>query len=94
MRSYLIETYVPGGREDSARAAGRRVRVEADALARSGTPARYVRTTIVPEDETCFHAVEAVSREVAEELCRRAGLGRARITATVEASRPTRRPGR
>jgi hypothetical protein len=44
-----------------------------------------VRTTFVPEDETCFHLVEADSAEVAAELCRRASICRVRIVVANEA---------
>ena len=42
-------------------------------LAREGTQVRYVRTTFLPDDETCFHVFEAVSGEVVAEVFRRAG---------------------
>jgi hypothetical protein len=43
-----------------------------------------VRATFLPDDETCFHLVEAPSAEAVAELSRRAGLGRARIVPVVE----------
>jgi len=52
---------------------------------------RYVRTTFLPDDETCFHLFEAVSANAVEELSRRASLGRARVVPAIEASRPPRR---
>ena len=91
MPSYLVEVYLPRSRADEARAAGRRARAAAEELSREGVPIRYVRTTFLPDDETCFHLFEAASAEVVQEASRRAALGRARIVAAVEASRPTRR---
>ena len=91
MPSYLVEVYLPRSRADEARSAGRRARAAAEELAREGVPIRYVRTTFLPDDETCFHLFEAASAEVVQEASRRAALGRARILAAVEASRPTRR---
>jgi hypothetical protein len=82
--SYLVETYVPHSRTHDARAAGARARVIAEQLSEEGTAVRYVRTTFVPDDETCFHFFEAVSEEAVGEVCRRAGIGSVRIVAAVE----------
>ena len=88
IESYLIEEYVPRAQVDEARAAADRIRKAAAALSRDGTPARHVRTTVVPDDETCFHVVEASSLQAVEEVSRRAALGHARIVPAIEASTP------
>ncbi len=79
MPSYLVEAYLPQSQAGEARAAGRRARAAAEELSGEGTPVRYVRTTFLPDDETCFHLFEASSAEAVEEVCLRAGLGRARV---------------
>ena len=79
MPSYLVEVYLPHSGADAALAAGRRARAAAVELTREGVPVRYVRTTFLPEDETCFHLFEAVSADAVEELSRRAELGRVRV---------------
>jgi hypothetical protein len=84
----MVETYVPRLRTVEARAAGRRARAGADELSREGTPVWYVRTTFLPDDETCFHLFEAVSAGAVEEVSRRANLGRARVVAAVDVSAP------
>jgi len=43
-----------------------------------------VRTTFLPEDETCFHIFEASSAEIVQEVVRRAGLRRSRIVPAIE----------
>jgi hypothetical protein len=43
-----------------------------------------VRTTFLPEDETCFHVFEAVSEDAVAEVFRRAGIGSGRIVSAVE----------
>jgi hypothetical protein len=91
MPSYLVELYLPRSRAREARAAGRRARAAAEQLAREGVPVRYVRTTYLPDDETCFHHFEARTRAAIEEASRRAALGRARIVPAIEVSRPVRR---
>jgi hypothetical protein len=88
MPSYLVEVYMPGSRTHEARATACRARVAADQLSREGVPVRYVRTTFLPDDETCFHLFEAASAEVVEEASSRAELGRARIVPAIESSEP------
>jgi Nickel responsive protein SCO4226-like len=94
MQNYLVEVYLPRSRAHEARATGRRARAAAEALAQESVPIRYVRTTYLPDDETCFHVFEAASTEVVEKARRRAELGRARVVPAVETSRPARRRAR
>jgi hypothetical protein len=82
--SYLVEAYVPRSQAQDARVLGHRASVAAARLSREGMPVRYVRTTFVPDDETCFHLFEAESQDVVGEVCRRAGIFSARIVAAVE----------
>jgi len=82
--SFLVETYVPRARAVDASAAGRRARAAACELSRAGAPVRYVRTTLLPGDETCFHVFVADSEEAVAEACRRAGLSSPRIVPAVE----------
>jgi hypothetical protein len=82
--SYLVETYVPGTQAQDARAAGRRARAAARRLAREGVSVHYVRTTLLPGDETCFHVFEAASHDAVAEACRLAGLEMPRIVAAIE----------
>jgi len=82
--SYLVETYVPQSHADEIRTTARRARAIAKTLSRGGTPVRYVRTTFLPEDETCFHVFEAASEDAVGEVCRLAGIGSARIVPAVE----------
>jgi uncharacterized protein DUF4242 len=88
MATYLVEAYMPRSHAREARAAGRRARAAADDLSREGRPVRYVRTTFLPDDETCFHLFDAVSAEAVEEVSRRAQLGRARVVSAVVIPRP------
>jgi hypothetical protein len=84
MPRYLVEAYVPRSHASDASAAGRDARKAAEELAREGTPVRYVRTTFLPEDETCFHVFEAPSEGAVSEVCRRAGIGSGRIVPAME----------
>ena len=91
MPSYLVEVYLPRSRAHEARVTGRRARTAAEQLAREGVPIRYVRTTYLPDDETCFHLFEAPTAAAVEEASRRAALARVRIVQAIETSRPVRR---
>ena len=84
MPRYLVETYVPRGRAHELEAAGRGLRAAIGELEGEGVVVRYVRTTLLPEDETCFHVLEAASAEDVERVCRGAGLDRTRVVPAVE----------
>jgi hypothetical protein len=49
-----------------------------------GIAVRYVRTTFLPDDETCFHIFESASEDAVGEACRRAGIRSGRIVPAVE----------
>ena len=96
MQSYLVEVYLPRRDARNADAASRSVRAAVAALAETGVTIRHVRTTFLPDDETCFHLVahdlevevsalvEAETAQAVGELCRKAGLGHARVVAALE----------
>jgi hypothetical protein len=75
---------MPRSRTRDARAAGRGARLAAEQLSREGKPVDYLRTTFVPNDETCFHVFESADKETVGEVCRRAGIGSARIVQALE----------
>jgi hypothetical protein len=58
VQNYLVEVYLPRSRAHEARATGRRARAAAEALEHEGVPIRYIRTTYLPDDETCFHVLK------------------------------------
>ena len=91
MPTYLVEAYMPRSHAQEARAAGRRAQAAAEELSREGIAVRHVRTTFLPDDETCFHFFEARAPAAVEEVSRRAALDRARIVPAIEAPRPARR---
>ena len=84
MPRYLVETYVPKLRAHEARAEGRRANAAARELSHEGASVRYIRTTFLPDDETCFHLFEAQSEEAVDEACRRAGIAAGRIAPALE----------
>ena len=76
MTGFLVEVYTPAAA----------ALAEIQALSEAGSPARYVRSIVVPEDESCFHLFEAPSAEVVLEVSRRAGITPQRIVEAVETS--------
>ena len=88
MPTYLVEAYMPRSQVLEARAAGRRARAAAEELSSEGVPIRYLRTTFLPADETCFHVFEAPSVQVVEQATARADLAHARISPAIEESAP------
>jgi hypothetical protein len=55
-----------------------------------GTAVRYVRSILIPGDETCLHLVEADSPERVAEAFERAGLTADRIVEAVDLQRRKR----
>lgn len=81
--NYIVETYVPQGREEVDRAAAR-ARDAAESLTGEGTAIRFLRSTFVPADELCFFVFEAESSEVVGEATARAAIAVERIVEAVE----------
>ena len=80
MPRYLIEAYLaaePGLLEEARR--------RAQSTARLGEHVRYLRTTFVPRDETCFHVFDAPSSTALGAAARLAELDHLRIVEAVDA---------
>jgi Protein of unknown function (DUF4242) len=86
MAEFLAELYLSRADAGGAREAAARARTAADELARDGRSLRFVRTTFVPGDETCFVVFEADAAETVAEAGRRAGLAFERIVTAIEAT--------
>jgi hypothetical protein len=78
--TYLVEHYQPDldGLELERFAAQARSAVRA--LEREGKPLRFVRSLIVPGDESCLCVVEAASEHLVREAYTRAGIRFERIS--------------
>ncbi len=73
MPSYLVESYLPQSPSALEDASDQARRV-AEFAASKGLRIRYVRTTLLGADETCFHAFDATSLEDLEAALAGAGL--------------------
>lgn len=80
---FLVETYLPKEHASELDAAVRRARTAAETLAGEGTSIRYLRSILLPDEETCFHLYRAESLRAVEEASRRAGFSSLRIAAAV-----------
>lgn len=83
MPSYLVETYLARGDAGAIAGSEERARSAAEELTREGTSVRFGGLTHVLEDELCFFAFDAPSREVAALAARLAGLDALRIVEAV-----------
>lgn len=86
MPSYLVEAYAVAEPRLLELARGRARRT-----AELGNDVRYVRTTFLPDDETCFHLFEAPSPAVLSDAARRAALDHVRIVEAVEMTARSRK---
>jgi Protein of unknown function (DUF4242) len=73
-QTYLVEHYRPGLTVDGLKQWAARVREATDELEREGKDVRYLRSTIVPADETLLCVLEAANEELVREAYARAGL--------------------
>lgn len=76
--TFLVETYLSRERaaevEQMAATLERVIQAIVAARAEAGPHLRHVRSYFVPDDETCFHVIEAPSSDVVREIVRRAGI--------------------
>ena len=84
MPYYLIEVYIPRARAHEADSTGRRIRAAIDALHGEDVEIRFVRTMLLPEEETCFHVVDAPSSAAVENIGKHAGLSNIRVVSAIE----------
>jgi len=83
--SYLVESYLPRAPRALEDASDQARRV-AGFAATKGLGVRYLRTTLLAADETCFHAFDATSLEDLEAALAGVGLVVDRIVRSDETS--------
>lgn len=76
---YLVERYLPGATDDDVADAAERVAAASERMTAEGISVRYLGTTFIPADETCFCEFEAPTRETVDWVNERANVPFARI---------------
>jgi hypothetical protein len=79
-QTYLVENYHPGLGADELRQIVSRVGDAVAEMNQDGKAIRYMRSTIVPDDESFLCVIEAASEELAREAYTRAGIPFERIS--------------
>ena len=82
-QTYLVEHYRPDCTVDELKRWAARVRNAAVQLGREGKPVRYLRSTIVPADESMLCVLEAADEELVRETYERAGVPFERLSAAI-----------
>ena len=82
-QTFLVEHYRPGLDVDELRCWVGRVRDAAAELEREGKPLRFLRSTIVPRDESFLCILEAASEQLIREAYARAGIPCERISSAL-----------
>jgi hypothetical protein len=81
--TFLVEHYRPGLSAQELGAWAARVRVITEEMRRDGKQVRYLRSTIVPVDESLLCMFEAASEELVREAYARAEIPFERISAVI-----------
>ncbi len=91
MPDYCLELYLADGSRAALAEAAGRARAAAESFGGRGRTVGYLRSTYLPEDETCLHFFAAASGADVAEAARQAGLTGDRITRSIDADETSRR---
>ena len=78
----MVERYLPGITAGQLHEASERLAAAAEELTALGADVRYVDSTFVPEEESCFCRFDSGSADDVRRTCERAGVTFARIVET------------
>jgi Protein of unknown function (DUF4242) len=82
--AYLVELYLSRAAARTLEDAVAGVRAAARALSKEGFDIRFLRSTFIPGDETCFLVFDAATPELVEEAASRAAIPFERVVEAVE----------
>jgi hypothetical protein len=88
MTQYMVERYLPGVTQQSFEELRKRIAAAAEKVSARGAPVRYVGSTFVPEEESCFCRFESASADGVRRACEQAGVSFARIFETHDFTPP------
>ena len=82
MNKYMVERYLPGATAGQLDEASARLAAAALELAAQGVEVRYIGSTFIPEEESCFCRFEGPAVANVRRACEQAGVPFARIFET------------
>jgi hypothetical protein len=82
-QTYLVEHYRPGLTVEELRHWAERVRETAGEMEREGMGVRYIRSAIVPVDESLLCVLEAATEELVRVTYARAGIPFERLSTVI-----------
>jgi hypothetical protein len=82
VNEYLVERYLPGITAGQLDEASAQLAAAALQLAAQGAGVRYLGSTFIPEEESCFCRFEGTSAADVRRACEQAGVTFARIVET------------
>jgi hypothetical protein len=82
VKKYMVERYLPGVTAGQLTEASARLAAAARELAVDGVGVRYLGSTFVPEEESCFCRFESADEDAVRRTCEHAGIAFARIVET------------
>jgi hypothetical protein len=86
MPTYLVERYLPGVSADEVLAAAGRAKETTALMAEEGDTVRYLRSTFLPTEESCFCLFEGPSEDLVRTANERAQIPFDRIVEAVHVS--------
>jgi hypothetical protein len=84
LATFLVERYWPGVTADVIRSSDVRLHMAVEEMNNQGTPVRYIRSTLIPEEETVFSLFSAPSAGQVAEANQRSGVPFDRIVEATE----------
>jgi uncharacterized protein YbjT (DUF2867 family) len=82
VNKYLVEQYLPGVTTRQLDETSARLAAAARDLAAHGVRVRYISSTFIPDEESCFCKFEAPDADDVRRTCEQAGVRFARIVET------------
>lgn len=92
MTTFLVEAYVTRLDAARGRVLAAAARAAAEAMTRTGVPVRYLSSIFVPDDETCFHLLEAGSADAVRQASGRGEFAFERIVEAIESRAQSSHP--
>jgi hypothetical protein len=90
VKAYMVERYLPGITEGELEEANTRLTAAVRALAAQGVEVRYLSSTFIPAEESCFYRFESRGANDVRRACDEARVSFARIVETRDTAPDTK----